>query len=81
MSLTAFPEVGKYSFSALKRYCTGKDRQATIAYLRKVWNSDALRIMMMVSFTNSVEELAEWLIAKDTDEKLIQINNNSNLFK
>lgn len=74
-----FPPINRDSFSALKRYCTRKDHDTTKRYLNKIWDREALSKMMMITYTSNIDDLTEWLVDNDNDQKL-EFIKNSNLF-
>lgn len=81
MNSTMFPDVNVDSFCAVKKFCTKKNFDKTKACLLKIWDRDALTRMMIVSYTNNIDELVTWLIGADNEDKLRHIQNNFNLFK
>ena len=70
-----FPIVTRHSFIALKKFCTRKPAKRTQVYLDKVWDSDSLNRMMLISNTSSLKQLTIWLIALDNNKKIQLINN------
>lgn len=70
-----FPIVTRHSFIALKKFCTRKPANRTQVYLDKIWDSDSLNRMMLISNTSSLKQLTTWLIALNNDKKIQLINN------
>ena len=70
-----FPIVTRHSFIVLKKFCTRKPANRTQAYLDKVWDSDSLNRMILISNTSSLKQLTTWLITLNNDKKIQLINN------
>lgn len=70
-----FPHVNKHSFSALKKFCHGKNFTRTKTFIDKVWDREAINEMMRISSTPDFDSLVNWLISRDLEVKLSTINN------
>ena len=70
-----FPHVNKHSFSALKRFCRGKNFDRTKTFIDNIWNREAINEMMKVSSTPDFDSLVKWLINPNLDKCILTMNN------
>ena len=70
-----FPHVNKHSFSALKRFCRGKNFDRTKTFIDNIWNREAINEMMKVSSTPDFDSLVKWLINRNLDKCILTMNN------
>ena len=46
------------------------EKKRTQVYLDKVWNSNGLNRVMLISNTSNLEQLTTWLITPNNNEKI-----------
>lgn len=73
-----FPHVNKHSFSALKKFCHGKNFVRTKTFIEKIWDREAINEMMRISSTPDFDSLVNWLINPNLEISISTINNYYN---